>query len=63
MLENLDNLLDYFAALNILKSLYADGIMSFLLFDRINRDIAALLKVEPITDFSHIRQSLNNTVR
>lgn len=63
MLENLDNLLDYFAALNILKSLYADGIMSFLLFDRINRDIAAHLKVEPITDFSHIRQSLNNTVR
>ena len=63
MIENIDNLLDYFAALNILKSLYEDGIMSFELFDKMNRNIAGRLKVEPITNFSHIRQNEKNTVR
>lgn len=61
--NNLDNLLEYFAALNILKILYADCIISYWLFVRIGRGIAAPLKAEPLTDFSHIRQSLNNTVR
>ena len=63
MIENIDNLLDYFAALNIIKSLYEDSVMSYELFDRINRNIAGHLKVEPITNFSHIRQNENNTVR
>lgn len=63
MLKNsLDNLLEYFAAINILKILYAEWIISFWLFVRISRDIAAPLKAEPLTDFSHIRQSHNNTV-
>ncbi len=63
MIKNIDNLLDYFAALNILKSLYEDGVMSFELFDKMNRNIAGHLKVEPITSFSHIRQTESNTVR
>lgn len=63
LINNLDNLLEYFAAINILKILYADCIIPFWLFFRISRDIAAPLKAESITHFSHIRQSHNNTVR
>lgn len=61
--NNLDNLLEYCAAINILEILYAECMISFWLFVRIRRDIAVTLKAEPLTDFSHIRQSLNNTVR
>lgn len=61
--NNLDNLLEYCAAINILEMLYAECMISFWLLDRTGRDIAAHFKVEPLTDFSHIRQSLNNTVR
>ena len=61
--NNLEKLLEYFAAINILKILYADCIIPFWLFDRISRDIAAPLKAESITYFSHIRKSHNNTVR
>ena len=63
MIENIDNLLDYFAALNIIKSLYQESVMSLELFDKINRNIAGHLKVEPITNFSHIRQNKDITVR
>lgn len=60
--ENPENELNYFASYYICKGLYQDGIITFEEFDRINRANAQKLGVEPIVEFSHIRQSIGVSV-
>ncbi len=57
-----ENEFDYIAAYQILKSLYSDGVISFDLFDKINRSNAAEMGVKPIIEFSHICHGSDNTV-
>lgn len=62
MQTNPENELDYVSSYYICKSLYQEGIITFELFDKINRANAQSMGVEPIVEFSYIRQSIGNSV-
>lgn len=62
MQVNTENELDYFASYYICKSLYQEGIITFEQFDRMNRANAQSMGVEPVVEFSHIRQSIGVSV-